>query len=754
MKRLIFGFATLALMLSACQTMTKTEDAVSFTSYVDPYIGTDYHGHVFLGANVPFGGVHLGPVNITFGWDWTSGYHYSDSTVIGFSHTRLSGTGIGDLSDIVFMPTVGETPTFKGTTKDQASGYLSTFYRENEVVEPGYYSVLLNKYNIGVELTTTERGAVHKYKYPANSENVTIIVDLESGNGWDAPTECYLKKIGDNKIEGHRLSTGWAKDQRVFFVAEFSEPIESIEYHDEKGKINADKSTRLKAFIRFKNAGSEGKEILSRMALSPVSVQGAESNFAAEVKGRTFEDVRVDADKKWNTFLSKIELEGKNEADKRAFYTALYHTAFAPQTFNDVTGDYRGADGKLYNSPSTVYTVYSLWDTYRAAHPLLTITAPERVGEIVNNLVEIAEQQGKVPVWHLMGSENNCMVGFHSIPVIVDAYLKGFEGFDAERAFKVISDYANLDERGLNYVRTNEYIPAEKEGESVAKALEYCIDDWAVAQMAKRMGKTEEYEYFKKRSENYKHYFDKNRGFMRGKLSNGKWNEPFDPVQSTHRKDDYCEGNAWQYTWLVPHDVEGLIGLFGSDELFVTKLDSLFTISSDIGGHSSPDISGLVGQYAQGNEPNHSTPFLYNYAGQQWKTAAMTRHIMRTFFTDAPDGLCGNEDCGQMSAWYVFTAMGFYPANATSGAFLISSPLFDEVTINVDEDKTFKVIAENNSEENIYVQSATLNGEPHTKTFITYKDVMAGGELKLIMGATPNKEYGASVEDRPQSMVY
>ena len=755
MNKKIFSLAVLALTVSACQTTTDVKENPSLTSYVDPYIGTDYHGHVFLGANVPFGGVQVGPSNITQGWDWCSGYHYSDSTIIGFAHTHLSGTGIGDLGDIVFMPTTGVIPITKGTLENQESGYLSKFSHANEVVSPGYYSVRLDKYNIEAELTSTARGAIHRYKYPSNADNVNIVVDLESGIGWDTPVEGYLKQIGDNKIEGYRYSKGWAPDQRLYFVAEFSEPIVSIVYYNDTIKMeNENKAKRLKAFVKFKDAGKNGKEIISRVAISPVSTEGAERNFVAEVKGKAFNDVKNTANTKWNDFLSKIEIKGTNQADIRSFYTAMYHTAFAPQTFNDVNGDYRGADGKIYNSPSTVYTVYSLWDTYRAAHPLFTITAPERVGEMVNNMLDIYDQQGKVPVWHLAGNENDCMVGFSSIPVIVDAYLKGFKGFDPNKAYEAIKNYAMLNERGLDYVRTNEFIPSEKENESVAKALEYCISDWAIAQMAKRMGKTEDYDYFLKRSKYYKHYFDKNSGFMRGKLLNGEFREPFDPVYSTHRKDDYCEGNAWQYTWLVPHDVEGLIALFGSEKAFSTKLDSLYTISSELGEGASSDISGLVGQYAQGNEPNHSTPFLYNYIGEQWKTAKLTRHIMKTFFTDTPDGMCGNEDAGQMSAWYIFTSMGFYPSNASSGAFVIASPLFEEVKINVGNNKQFVVTAENNSDKNIYIQSATLNGKPYAKTFITYKDIMAGGALKFVMGDTPNKKYGAAKEDRPQSIVY
>lgn len=761
MKKVILSLVSLALIATACDGTSKKGEPLSaqnLTALVDPYIGTDYHGHVFLGASVPFGGVQLGPSNITQGWDWCSGYHYSDSTIIGFAHTHLSGTGIGDLGDIVFMPVTGETPKTKGSLEVQTDGYLSKFDRKNEKVKPGYYSVLLNKYNIEAELTATERGGIHRYTYPANSKNATIIVDLESGIGWDAPTEGYLKQTSATTIEGYRYSKGWAPNQSIYFVAEFSEPIKEIALYDDATELGAKesgKATRLKAFIGFGDV-AEGapKVIVSKVAISSVNIEGAAANFNQELKATNFDNVAQQADTKWNNYLSKISISDEPSPNKRAFYTAMFHTAFAPALFNDVNGNYRGADGKIYNDSSNMYTIYSMWDTYRAANPLYTVLEPKRAGEFVNNFIKIYEQQGKVPVWHLVGNETDCMVGFSSIQVIADAYLKGIGGFDPEKAYEAVKAYALLNERGLDQIREKGYISAESEVESVAKALEYAISDWAIAQMALRMGKTDDYNNFMARSKNYTHYFDKQSGFMRGKMANGSWRTPFNPSHSSHRDDDYCEGNAWQYTWLVPHDVEGLIELFGSEIAFSTKLDSLFIIEADMGETASNDISGLVGQYAQGNEPNHSTPFLYNYVGEQWKTAALTRNIMDTYFTDKPDGLCGNEDAGQMSAWYIFSSLGFYPSNATSGAFLLSSPLFKEAQINLDNGKSFRIEAPDNSPKNIYIQSAQLNGKPYTKSYITYKDIMGGGTLKLTMGAEPNKLFGADKQDRPQSIVY
>ena len=716
------------------------------TDDVDPFIGTDGHGHVFLGANVPFGGVQLGPSNATQGWDWCSGYHYSDSVVKGFAHTHLSGTGIGDLGDIVFMPVTGEV-----TMADD--GYFSTYGHEGETARPGYYSVLLDRYGITAELTATARCGMHRYTYPAGTEYGGLVIDLESGIGWDAPMEGFIRRVDDRTIEGYRYSTGWAADQRVYFFARFSRPMVGMRIFDDNVEVVSDeaKGVRVRALVDF----GAVSQLVAEVGISAVSMEGARLNCHAELDGAGFDEVAAKAGDMWNGYLSKIRVEGGRDADRRAFYTALYHTAFAPQLFCDVDGSYRGADGAIYRDTShNVYTVYSLWDTYRAANPLYTIIEPERTGEFVANFLKIYDEQGRLPVWHLAGNETDCMVGYHSIPVIAMAYLRDIGGFDTIKAYEAVRSYADLDERGLGYIRSLGYIPSDKEPESVAKALEYAVDDWAVAQMAAKIGRQDDYDLFMARSRGYVRYFDEGSGFMRGRRSDGSWSEGFDPVISRHRDDDYCEGNAWQYVWMVPHDVEGLVALFGSEEAFESKLDSLFVVEAELGDEASPDISGLIGQYAQGNEPNHSTPFLYNYIGRQWKSAELSRRIMRSFFDDTPAGLCGNEDAGQMSAWYVFAAMGFYPANAVSGAFLIASPLFDKVTVDVGGGRSFVVEAVDNSESNIYVQSAELNGMPYDKSYITYDDIMSGGVLRLVMGPGPNEDFGASEQSRPRSVVY
>ncbi len=745
--RLFFNLAiALALLfLSACNSKKTVpqEEPTDFTTFVDPMIGSDYHGHVFVGASVPFGAVQLGPNNPTQGWDWCSGYHYSDSLLIGFAHTQLSGTGIGDLGDVLFMPLSGDyTPNFDG---ENPYDWQAKYTHANESVKPGYYSIDIDRYKVKAELTATERVGFHKYDFKGEG-NSKVLIDLKYGTGWDAIQKGELKQTGDQSIAGLRFSKGWAADQRVFFHTEFSKPIANFEVvrsDSEKGQITA--------LVEFEGNGV----LMVKTAISPVSTENAKGNLVAELNDWNFENTQKAATEKWNAELGKIKIETASIADKKTFYTSLYHTMIAPSLFDDTNGDYRGTDKEVYTNPGFKnYTTFSLWDTYRAAHPLFTIFQPERVDDFVNSLLAAFEQQGKLPVWHLWGNETNTMVGYHSVPVIADAYLKGFRGFDAEKAFHAMKTSALLDERGLDYVKELGYIPADKMVESVAMGLEYAIDDWCIAAMAKAMGKTEDYELFSKRAEYYRNYFDPASKFMRGKLSDGSWRTPFDPISSQHRSDDFCEGNSWQYTWLVPQNPEGLIQLQGGEEAFLAKLDSLFAISSEQVEGASNDISGLIGQYAHGNEPSHHTTYLYTYAGAQWKTAEKVREICTTMYTDQPDGLCGNEDCGQMSAWYVLSSIGFYPVNPANGAYVFGSPLFDTVELSFPEGKTFTLSTQNNSKENLYIQSVSLNGEPYTKTYITHKQLQAGGELVFTMGNTPNKDFGSKAEDRPESVVY
>ena len=748
MKKLFyFPVLVLALTITSCANKKEAKPTVepetNFTQFVDPYIGSDYHGHVFVGANVPFGAVQLGPNNPTQGWDWCSGYHYSDSILIGFAHTHLSGTGIGDLGDILFMPVSGDFVPSKNE-KDIYS-WQAKYAHQNETVKPGYYAIDIEKYNVKAELTTSERVGFHKYNFK-NEGNSKVIVDLKYGTGWDNLTKSEIKQAGKNSIQGLRFSKGWANDQRVFYFTEFSKEIKSLEI------IKSDKNIgEITAIIEFEGNG----ELMAKTAISPVSIEGATNNMAAEIAGWDFDSVYKAANEKWNTELGKIKIETENLAEKKTFYTSLYHTMIAPSLFNDANGDYRGADHEVHQNPGhQTYTTFSLWDTYRAAHPLFTLVQPERVSDFVNTMLDIYDQQGKLPIWHLHGNETNTMVGYHAIPVIADAYLKGFTGFDAERAFEAMKTSALRDERGLDFVKSQGFIPADSQVESVARALEYAIDDWCIAAMANALGKTEDAELFTKRSKYYKFYFDDSIKFMRGKMADGTWRTPFSPIFSQHREDDFCEGNSWQYTWLAPQDVEGLIEIHGGENAFVTKLDSLFSISSEQVEGASSDISGLIGQYAHGNEPSHHTVYLYAYAGQQWKTAEKVREICTTFYTDQPDGLCGNEDCGQMSAWYVLSSMGMYAVNPANGAYVFGSPLFNSAEIVLPGEKSFKIIAENNSNENLYIQSATLNGEAYTKSFITHKEILNGGELVFKMGNTPNPEFGADMENRPKSIVY
>lgn len=734
----------------------KGTELENLTQYVDPYIGTGDHGHVFMGANVPFGLVQLGPTQFSQGWDWCSGYHISDSTIIGFGHMHLSGTGIGDLGDISFMPAVGDVKLTRGTLPDESTGIYSYFSHDKETTKPGYYSVHLDRFDIDVELTATQRVGFHRYTFP-EAADAKVIIDLEHGIGWDTPIDASVVQENDSVISGYRISKGWANDQRIYFTAIFSKPIAKFELLDTTEIHKEQKREMRKVYgqVHF-DATKAGEQIYAKVALSPVSVENAKKNMQAELAGWDFDKTVADADKAWNAELNKIIVKSDSKTDLRNFYTAMYHSMIAPSVFADVNGDYLGTDKQVYtNNNFTNYTTFSLWDTYRAAQPLQTIIHPELAKDVASTFLRIFQQQGKLPVWHLMSNETDCMVGNPGIIVMADLFLKGFVAdADKEAAFEAMKTSAMLDERGLNWLKEYGYIPYDKEKtfESVAKGLEYAIADWCIAQVAKEMGKTENYDYFIKRSESYKNYFDKETQFMRGLSSTGTFRVPFNPLHSTHREDDYTEGNAWQYTWLVPHDVNGLVSLFGSEEAFITKLDSLFTIQGDMGAEASPDISGLIGQYAHGNEPSHHILYMYAFVGQQWKTAEKVREVLTTLYFDKPAGLSGNEDVGQMSSWYILSALGFYPMAPAGGDYIFGSPQMKEATIQLGGGKTFKVIAANNSPDNKYIQSVKLNGKPYTKSYINHRDIIAGGTLEFEMGAQPSKTFGVNKADRPVSV--
>ena len=706
MKQMLLGLMLPLAGVAGLQAATQPT-MQDYTQYVNPFVGTGGHGHVFLGANVPFGHIQAGPTQKKQGWDWCSGYHYSDSVLVGFGQMHLSGTGIGDLGDIALLP----------VTKNNEREVK--FSHKAEYATPGYYAVTLAN-GVRVELTATQRTAFHRYTFPADAKQEQVVLDLSQGIGWDKMTACSMKQEGQNTVVGTRFSTGWAKDQRVFFVAEFSQPITHQVMEGDTLSVLSFEPT--------------GQPLMVKVGISSVSIDNARKNLHQESPNWNFNTVVADAQTAWNKELGKIDIQTNNATDKRIFYTSLYHTMTAPSVFNDVNGEYRGADGKTYHGDFTPYTTFSLWDTYRAAHPLMTLIHPEKQRDIAQTMLHIAQQQGRLPVWYLEGNETDCMVGNPGIPVLVDIALKGFD-VDKHAVLDAAKKTQLFGDRGLDLLKKYGYLPCDLDPthETVAKALKAEKD----------------YKYFLKRSQSYRdYYFDKQTKFMRGIDSKGHFREPFDPFKTIHRADDYTEGTAWQYIWLVPHDVHGLISIFGGDKPFTNKLDSLFIVQGDMGEDASPDISGLIGQYAHGNEPSHHIVYLYDYAGQPWKTASRVREVLNTMYHDNVDGLSGNEDVGQMSAWYILSSLGFYQVEPAGGRYVFGSPLFDEATMNVGKGKTFRIIAHNNSKENMYIQSVKLNGKPYTRSYIDFKDIVRGGKLEFMMGSKPSK-FGVKPADRP-----
>ncbi|MCX5753883.1 MAG: GH92 family glycosyl hydrolase [Candidatus Krumholzibacteria bacterium] len=732
-----------AFALGACSIEKKP----AYTSFVDPFIGTAGHGHTYPGATVPFGGVQLSPDTRLKGWDGCSGYHYSDSVVYGFSHTHLSGAGASDYGDILLMPTVGAVQLVRGDERNPETGYCSRFGHKGEEAAPGYYRVKLDEGGVVVELTATKRAGFHRYIFP-KSGDANVIIDLAHR---DEVIESHAEIAGNNEIVGFRRSRHWADDQYVYFAATFSKPfgVAGVAI-DDTVLAGADEAsgTNVKAFASFRTAANEA--ILVKVGISGVDIEGARRNRDAEIPGWDFEKVRIDAGAAWNAALGKIDVRGGTQAQRTTFYTALYHAMLAPNLFMDVDGRYRGRDLQIHKAKDfTNYTVFSLWDTYRAEHPLFTIVEPERTVDFIKTFLAQYEQGGLLPVWELAGNETNCMIGYHAVPVIVDAYVKGIRGFDAAKAFEAMKHSAEIDFRGLAFYRELGYIPSDKEGESVSKTLEYAYDDWCIAQMAKVLGAGGDYAAYIRRAQSYKNLFDPSTGFMRAKV-NGAWWTPFDPAEINF---NYTEANAWQYSFYVPQDVRGLIGLMGGDERFAAKLDSLFSTSPKTSGLDLPDVSGLIGQYAHGNEPSHHMAYLYSFAGRPWKTQERARSIMDGLYHAGRDGLCGNEDCGQMSAWYVLSALGFYPVTPGSDVYVIGTPLFREASIDVGGGKRFVVRAKGVSRRNFYVQSAALDGKPYAKPYLRHGDVAAGGELAFVMGAEPNTSWGVAQSDRPASAI-
>ena len=749
LKISLMGMAALTMVAMSCNAQKGMEQKNNYVSFVDPFIGSGGHGHVFVGANVPFGAIQLGPQNIFKGWDWCSGYHYSDSIIVGFNHSHLSGTGCSDLGDVILMPFIGAVRTTSGT-QDNIEGSCSSYYRHaNEKAAPGYYSVKLDN-GVKVELTATERVGMHHYIYPEGTAR--LLINLKDGND-NKTFDTYMKKIDANTIEGYRFVKGWSPMRKVFFYMKLNRPIESLQlfHSDAAAGFDSLNGDSIKGVVTF---GKGVKDVLVKVSLSSVSCANAKANMDAELPAWDFNQVHQAAIDKWNRQLSSISAQTNDNRAKKIFYTAMYHASFFPCLYCDVNGEFRGMDDKIYSDTKwTNYSIFSLWDTYRTFDPLMTILNPKMMGNFVNSFLSIYDQNGKLPIWPLQSGETECMPGYSSIPIIADCYLKGIGGFDAERALKDMVASATYDKQnGVTYVKTMGYIPADKIHEATSIAMEYAADDWGLAEMAKKMGKEDIYKTFIARGHYYEKYFDKSIRFVRPKLADGSWRTPYDPFNSIHSVGDFTEGTGWQYTFFVPQHPEGLISILGGDAGFISKLDSLFIVHGDMGKQASNDISGLIGQYAHGNEPSHHVAYLYPYAGAQWKTAKIVRQIQKDFYTDQPDGIIGNEDCGQMSAWHILSALGFYQVNPSNGVFVFGSPLFDKASVNVGNGKRFEVIAKNNSPKNIYIQSVMLNGKPYENAWISYQDIMKGGTLTFTMGDQPNKSFGAASQNRPKTL--
>ncbi|MBT1698134.1 GH92 family glycosyl hydrolase [Fulvivirgaceae bacterium PWU4] len=753
MKTVSIVIALMLAIPAMAQPLKRSFAGESKMELVNPFIGTGGHGHTFPGATVPYGMVQLSPDTRLNGWDACSGYHSSDRAILGFSHTHLSGTGIGDYGDILFMPTTGKQELVQGTAEDPDAGYCSRKTPGTESASPGYYTVTLQDYGVKAELTATARAGMHRYTYPAGSQ-AGVIIDVGHTLQSHHNEVNEIEVISEYEIRGYKLTKGWARDHRVFFHAIFSKPFTySLAVKDRltDAKERSVREAGAKALLNFANAG----EVMVKVGISGVDYEGAKNNVVREIAGWDFNAVKNTASGLWKNWLDKIEVKGGTPDQRKIFYTALYHTAISPNVFTDADGRYRGMDKKIHQANgSQNYTVFSLWDTFRAFHPLMTIINPFMNEEWVRALVKKYEEGAVLPMWELSSNETGTMIGYHAVPVIVDAYFKGYRNFNVEKAYEAIvhsSTYdttsisfpddevkRNLMPRAKYYNQELGFIPCDRENESVSKALEYAYNDWCIAQMAKALGKKADYERFMARSKRYALYFDTSTGFMRGKNSDGTWKKPFNPRFSNHREDEYVEGNAWQWSWFVPHDVEGLVALHGGKQNFIHKLDSLFATNSAIDGtNSSADISGLIGQYAHGNEPSHHIAYLYNYAGEPWKTQELVDRILTSLYFNDQNGLSGNEDCGQMSAWYILSSLGFYQVSPGNPVYTIGRPLFEEVTLQLGNGKQFVIRAPGNNAATKYVKQVKLNGKVLRTPFFSHADLMKGGTLEFTMSDQP-----------------
>lgn len=740
MKKSFYILIQLFFLFPFLFANNKIENNEELTNYVNPFIGTGGHGHTYPGVSLPFGMVQLSPDTRLTGWDAASGYKYSDSIIYGFSHTHLSGTGLLDYCDILLIPTTGYL-------QFSNKKYSSSFHKKNEIAQPGYYSVILDKYNVKVELTATKRTGIHKYSFPKTS-NANILIDLKHR---DSVLDSRIEIINDSTVVGFRRSKSWAKDQKIYFVVKFSKPFikHSIDIGEKvNSRIQSAQGNNIKAYFTFNS--EEDSIIYTRVGISGVDIDGARKNLEKESMDYSFDEIKQKAKAEWEKELNKIKVEGVSKDQKTTFYTALYHAMLTPNIYSDTDGRYYGRDKKVHQTNNIdYYTVFSLWDTYRALHPLLTIIDTKRTNDFINTFLRQYLEGGLLPVWELASNETFTMIGYHAVPVINDAYIKGIKNYNIHLAFEAIRKSADTNLFGLATYKKNHFINFSDEEASVSKTLEYSYDDWCISQMAKSMSNENEYKKYIQRAQSYKYMYDFKNGYLRAR-NNYRWYTPFDPSEVNT---NYTEANCWQYNFYVPQDLETYISMMGGAEKFEKKLDELFTSNSKISGNKLSDISGLIGQYAHGNEPSHHVAYLYNYIGKPWKTQKYVRKIMEEFYKNKADGLIGNEDCGQMSAWYVLSAMGFYPVCPGQKEYAIGSPLFNKVTINLENGKSFSISAENVSQNNFYIQSAKLNGENYTKCFISHDDITAGGTLEFIMGPQPNENWGNRVEDRPHSVI-
>ncbi|MDT3405310.1 GH92 family glycosyl hydrolase [Mucilaginibacter terrae] len=737
-------------------TLAQAQQKSKFTSYVNPFIGTgavdknSLSGSNFPGPTMPFGFVQISPDTQDNPDNPASGYDYNDKTIVGFSHTHLSGTGVADLFDVLFMPATGPILPVPGDANKPQSGYRSRFSHQDEAARPGYYQVKLQDYGINAELTATEHTGIHRYTFPKTG-NGHVIIDMDHSlnkkrDYWSCKIIGAEIKVVDNKtVEGYRIITGWAKLRKVYFHAEFSQPIVSQTLFNGSQpfeSINIINGTNIKAALNFNTTSNQ--QLLVKVALSPVSIDNARQNMKAELPGWNFDETVNKASSAWEKELSKIEIEGTQE-QKQIFYTGMYHAFTQPNNMADVNGDYQATDMTIKNAPDKKhYSTFSLWDTYRAAHPLYTLIQPERTANFINSMMRQYDTYGYLPIWQLWGDENYCMIGNHAIPVIVDAALKGLKGFDLDKAYQAVKGSSNIDHPGSPFAvwEKYKYIPEDLQSQSVSITLEMAYDDWCVAQLAKKLGKNDDYEHFMQRSEFYQNLYDKQTGFFRAKNKNGDWIAPFNPLQyGGNGGNPYTEGNAWQYFWYVPQNIPGLIKLVGGNKAFTAKLDQFFSLK-DLPGEVNGNASGFIGQYAHGNEPSHHVAYLYNYAQQPWKTQSYVAKVLNELYNNSSSGYSGNEDCGQMSSWYIFSAMGFYPVNPANGLYSIGSPVLKQAIIKLDNGKTFTVTTQNAAKANCYIQSLKLNGKPYTHTYLTHEDILRGGKLEFVMGSKPNYKWG------------